>query len=513
MTRSVTLSTFRFVVALCLGVVLMCATTTSAPGAADSSSAATAIEVVLDLVPDDHLDVPFVIDGQQAFSLDDDTDPTLPASRTDASAAGQYLVGPNLQLKALEGYKLETSCVDPDGGSSINANGIAEVDLDAGETVSCTFTMTLNESTVRVELDVVPEDAHDFSFDTPQSFVLDDDSDPTLPNFIELVRAPGQIGVRLSGSLGQYALTAIDCTDPDGGTTTIFLSERTVIVDLDAGELVSCVYRLTKQTGTVEIALDAIPDDPQDFSFNFGDFSLDDDSDPTLPASKQFELAAGQYLYRLTSGAAAPWAITDIRCTDPDGGSVPGPAGNDLIVDLDAGETVSCTFELTKADTEPPALTLPASFTVDATSTAGAMVTYAASASDDIDPSPTVTCGPPSGSLFPIGATVVNCTATDEAGNSAQGSFTITVRGAGAQITALIAKTEAFVDSHLIEAALKTTLRAASQALAAGRKPVACAAMAAYIIGVRAVPSRYLTAAQKSELIADATRIRAVIGC
>jgi hypothetical protein len=77
----------------------------------------------------------------------------------------------------------------------------------------------------------------------------------------------------------------------------------------------------------------------------------------------------------------------------------------------------------------------------------------------------------------------------------------------------LIAKTGAFVDGAVIKTALKATLRAAAQALAAGQKPVACAAMAAYVIAVKALPPRSATAAEKSALIADATRIRAVIGC
>ncbi len=164
-------------------------------------------------------------------------------------------------------------------------------------------------------------------------------------------------------------------------------------------------------------------------------------------------------------------------------------------------------------DASPPTLSLPAATTVDATGPAGATVSYSVSASDLVDSTPTLTCSPASGSVFPIGTTTVNCTATDDAGNFASGSFTVTVRGAAAQITALIAKTEALVDRPAIETALRVTLQAASQALAAKRKPAACAALAVYIIGVRAVPGGILSPAGKSELIADATRIRTVIGC
>jgi hypothetical protein len=39
----------------------------------------------------------------------------------------------------------------------------------------------------------------------------------------------------------------------------------------------------------------------------------------------------------------------------------------------------------------------------------------------------TISCNPPSGSIFPVGVTTVQCTATDASGNTAQASFTVTV--------------------------------------------------------------------------------------
>jgi hypothetical protein len=49
-------------------------------------------------------------------------------------------------------------------------------------------------------------------------------------------------------------------------------------------------------------------------------------------------------------------------------------------------------------------------------------------ATDDRDPNPVVVVLPPSGSLFPLGTTVVNCKATDSEGNETFGAFTVTVR-------------------------------------------------------------------------------------
>ncbi len=78
-------------------------------------------------------------------------------------------------------------------------------------------------------------------------------------------------------------------------------------------------------------------------------------------------------------------------------------------------------------DVTPPVLSLPSTLTVAATSASGALVSYSVSATDNLDPQPVVTCAPPSGSLFAVGATTVSCTATDESGNSSSGSFTVQV--------------------------------------------------------------------------------------
>lgn len=67
-------------------------------------------------------------------------------------------------------------------------------------------------------------------------------------------------------------------------------------------------------------------------------------------------------------------------------------------------------------------------------------MTYDATARDNADPAPTVTCSRPSGSVFPIGTTTVNCTATDRAGNTAGGTFSVTVKGAKEQLNDLIQK-------------------------------------------------------------------------
>ena len=79
-------------------------------------------------------------------------------------------------------------------------------------------------------------------------------------------------------------------------------------------------------------------------------------------------------------------------------------------------------------DTIPPVLALPAPAPTEATSTAGAVVNYTATATDNTDGRVTAACAPPSGSTFRLGTTRVNCSAHDSAGNTSSGSFTVTVR-------------------------------------------------------------------------------------
>jgi X-Pro dipeptidyl-peptidase len=80
------------------------------------------------------------------------------------------------------------------------------------------------------------------------------------------------------------------------------------------------------------------------------------------------------------------------------------------------------------ADTEAPTFGTPADVEAGTTDLAGRVVDYALPvATDSQDPSPTVTCAPPSGSTFAIGSTAVTCTARDANGNTATATFNVIV--------------------------------------------------------------------------------------
>jgi hypothetical protein len=83
--------------------------------------------------------------------------------------------------------------------------------------------------------------------------------------------------------------------------------------------------------------------------------------------------------------------------------------------------------DTTRRDTTPPTLTVPTAIVVEAKSALGARVRFSPTASDSVDPSPTVTCTPPARYVFPIGNTTVTCKATDASGNSNSSSFPVSV--------------------------------------------------------------------------------------
>ncbi|WP_353750715.1 HYR domain-containing protein [Peribacillus frigoritolerans] len=113
------------------------------------------------------------------------------------------------------------------------------------------------------------------------------------------------------------------------------------------------------------------------------------------------------------TGTFFPVGTTTVTCTATDA----------------AGNTTTCSFTVTVNDTEPPTIICPGNITQgNDPGVCGAIVNYPPPTVNDNCPGATSVCSPPSGSLFPVGTTMVSCTATDAAGNtSAPCSFRVTV--------------------------------------------------------------------------------------
>lgn len=121
------------------------------------------------------------------------------------------------------------------------------------------------------------------------------------------------------------------------------------------------------------------------------------------------------------SGAVFPLGTTTVSCS-----------AQDAHHNLATGQ-----FHVTVSDTTPPVLTLPADINAEATSAAGALVTYSATAVDVVDGNVSVLCNPASGNTFAIGTTTVSCTTQDASHNTATGTFHIDVNDTTAPVLTL----------------------------------------------------------------------------
>ena len=116
------------------------------------------------------------------------------------------------------------------------------------------------------------------------------------------------------------------------------------------------------------------------------------------------------------SGSLFPIGITTVTCTSSDADDTPS--------------TVSATFRVSVGDGDLALVNMPADVTVQATSAGGAAVGYVMpTASDEDGTRPSVSCDHASGSLFPVGTTVVTCTATDpdDTPSTVSATFHVTV--------------------------------------------------------------------------------------
>jgi HYR domain len=161
-------------------------------------------------------------------------------------------------------------------------------------------------------------------------------------------------------------------------------------------------------------------------------------------------------------------------------------------------------------DTTPPVLDVPDNIVTNATTPAGARVTFDASATDDSG-GVTVQCLPASGSSFAIGTTTVSCVATDGSGNVDTAGFSVTVRGAAEQIVAMLERLRRLP----IDPAAKARLTAALTDALAQPRNVARVCTALRLVGslVRLSAGRSIPPDLAALLIADLNRIRAVLGC
>ena len=222
-----------------------------------------------------------------------------------------------------------------------------------------------------------------------------------------------------------------EATGANGAAVTYTASATDLV---DGPRSISCTPASGSTFGIGTVTVNCWSVDTR-FNFSFGSFtvSVRDTTPPVLnlPANIIVEATSA-------AGALVTYSATATDIVNGSRSVACSPASNTIFplgtttVNCSATDSANNTstgsFTVTVQDTTGPALTLPANSTHEATSAAGATVTYSTSATDIVSGSVAVTCSPLSGSTFPLGTTTVNCSATDNANNTSTGSFTVTVQ-------------------------------------------------------------------------------------
>ena len=215
----------------------------------------------------------------------------------------------------------------------------------------------------------------------------------------------------------------------------------------------------------------------------------------------------------------------DVRCTVDEVAVVLDCTSPFALSDLTDGAhsvtvTVTDSHDQTDSDTATwtvdataPALFLPAGVSVDANGPSGAVVTYAASATDTVDPDARVRCEPASASTFGIGDTTVLCVASDDAGNTASAEFVVHVADAAEQVDDVADDVRAAPVPAGTRTSLVAKLERVAGAIDTGANSEACTALGDFIAQVRAQRGKKIPTAAADRLITEAQRISAVLAC
>ncbi len=118
-----------------------------------------------------------------------------------------------------------------------------------------------------------------------------------------------------------------------------------------------------------------------------------------------------------------------VSCDPPSGSTFPLSETTVTCAAYDPDQQTTATerFRIAVLDRTPPVVSVPAGKTVRTTSRKGAVVTFAASARDLVDPLVVATCAPSSGTRFPLGSTRVSCSSADRWSNIGSASFVVNV--------------------------------------------------------------------------------------
>jgi HYR domain len=283
------------------------------------------------------------------------------------------------------GLPIDASCV-PASGSLFTSGASTTVDCSASDgsnTSSASFTVTVTDTTppvLTLQSDMVVEASEAggayVAYTAP---VATDYGDPIS----------GASCVPTSGSLFSIASNTVSCEVSDAagnasnGTFTIAVQDTTA-PSVTAPPATALTFEATGSAGATV-----------NYTVSFSDLV---DPEPTLVCDP-------------ASGSVFDLGTYPVDCT----------------VEDDYQNVASLAFEFVIEDTKAPDLVVPGNITVEAASNAGTVVDFNTSATDIYDGPLTPQCDAISGKVFPIGPTLVSCSAADSSGNSSSGTFAINV--------------------------------------------------------------------------------------
>jgi hypothetical protein len=216
---------------------------------------------------------------------------------------------------------------------------------------------------------------------------------PGLP----VTLAPGSsftfgVGFRPSAAETNAAEVVIASDDPDENPVRVGLTGSGVRGDTEPPRLI-CPPDLVVWTGGNEARVDY-------------SVTADDDCDSRVTVACE-----------PPSGSLFPVGDTRVTCTAADA----------------SGKTNQCAFLVqVRRDTEAPQIACPTDRVVSCVGAGATPVFFNVTATDNSGGIVFFECTPASGASFPLGQTLVTCTATDAYGNASRCSFPVTVREAGA---------------------------------------------------------------------------------
>jgi hypothetical protein len=222
-------------------------------------------------------------------------------------------------------------------------------------------------------------------------------------------------GTLMGGTIDPYAATSFYLSENMGRVTFATASPHVIRLVITGKNAASSGYLIGSDSFTfVPVAMVAAPVfDQPDGSYH-------------QPITVTLSTATPGASIRYSTDGSVPTVATGLPYTGPLGlaatttiKAVAFKAGL-----ADSALTIS-RYEIT--DNTPPAISVPADITVEATGPAGARVDFVAEATDDFDGIVPVTATPASGSTFPVGTSTVHLGAQDSAGNQASASFRVTV--------------------------------------------------------------------------------------